>query len=104
MDGQYYLNEDRTVNSIEITLLSNCYNAWKNSGFQVNNWKCPTSNIPVTAALTDGSRGSDRIKRSSDVCNNCDCLTSAGSTYVKGRWWDSAILANVFYIMFIQLF
>ena len=104
MDGQYYLNIDRTVNSIERTLLSSCYNAWKNSGFQVNNWKCPTSNIPVTAALTDGSHGSGRIKRSSDVCNNCDCLTSEGSVSVNGRLWDSAILANVFYIMSTQLF
>ena len=56
MDGQYYLNEDRTVNSIEITLLSYCFNSWKNNGFQVNSWRCRTSYIPVSAALTDGSR------------------------------------------------
>lgn len=83
MDGQYYLNDDRTVNPYEITLLSHCYNSWKDSGFLVNSWKCPTKDIPLSAGLTGGF-GVGRSKRSTYECSNCDCLTAKGSLSVKG--------------------
>lgn len=101
MDGQYYLNTDRVVNSLEITLLSNCYNSWKNSGFLVNSWRCSTSSIPVSAGLTGGF-GGQRSKRSTDECNNCDCLTSKGSLSVSDFVRNSVIFVCAISILFIK--
>ena len=99
MDGRFYLNDDRTVNSIERQLLTSCYNSWKDNKFNVN-WVCPTANIPLSATLTDGSRG----KRSADGCDSCDCLTSKGSPSVKGVWhkyWTLVLLLPILLLLHI---
>ena len=95
MNGQYYLNTDRTVNSYEIPLISYCYNAWKNSGFPVKSWKCSTSNIPVT--------GGRRSKRSFGDCNSCDCLTSKAPLPFRGRVRDSVHVVFVCVISFLAV-
>ena len=97
MDGQYYLNTDGTVHSDERELLSKCFKLWKNSGFSLNDWKCPTTD----AVQVGPPGGSVRKKRSSDVCSSCDCL-SKGPESFKGR--DSVMFAFVFYILSIHLF
>ena len=95
MHGQYYLNTNRTVNSYEIPLINNCYNAWKNSGFLVNSWNCSTANIPVT--------GGRRSKRSIGDCNSCDCLTSKASLTFRGRVRDRVHVVFVCVISFLAV-
>ena len=68
MDREHYIITNREVNPYEITLLSHCYKSWKDIGFLVNSWKCPTKDIPKSAGLTDGFRGR-RSKCSTDECN-----------------------------------
>ena len=91
MDGQYYLNTDGTVHSEERKELSKCFDSWKKSGFRVNNWKCRVS----TSVNLEPPGGSSRKRRTSDVCNNCDCLTTSS----KGRSFEIAVFAYVFFIL-----
>ena len=101
MDGRFYLNDGRTVNSIEQQLLTSCYNSWKNNKFNVN-WVCPTANITLSATKTFGPRD----KRSADGCDSCDCLhvTSKGSPSVKGVWhkyWTLVLLLPILLLLHI---
>ena len=99
LDGRFYLNDDRKVNSIEQQLLTSCYNSWKNNKFNVN-WVCPTANITLSVTKTFGPRG----KRSADGCDSCDCLTPKGSPSVNGvsyKQWPLVLLLPILLLLHI---
>lgn len=70
VDGQYYLTDNsQKVNSHEQSLIKQCFNSWKQSGFKVGSWKCPTAGVRSSPAEPVNSRE----KRSDGVCTGCDC-------------------------------
>ena len=92
LDGDYYLNGDRTVHSIEEALLTSCYNAWKDSGFPVDGWRYSTSSNPLSDTFTNQSGGAGRV----NVNKSCDCQTPYRSETNKGLVSDSVVTAYVY--------
>lgn len=78
VDKQYYLDQSRDVASYEQSLITSCFNSWKDSDFNVTSFRCKTSEIPVPSGLTSQSEKS-RYKRSSGTCSQCDCTDVNGS-------------------------
>ena len=81
LDGQYYLDGNRVVNAYEQNLIRHCFNSWKNGGFKVTSWRCPTVGIPLAGRLI-GDSGSPGSKSSTGQCDECECLDVGGSPRV----------------------
>lgn len=70
-DRSYYANGDRKMNSIEITYFNDCFNEWKDGGFDLSFICMVSSSFRVSSVMSMPNNTAYSVS-SNDKCGDCD--------------------------------
>ena len=62
LNNDYYRNDDRSMNTYEQSLTTQCFNNWKDSGFKTQSFQCDLSGMVGR-----------RRRSTTPVCSDCTC-------------------------------